>query len=396
VKLSVRQLTADDAQACRQLGWEAFGLPDAPPSEPASIDRPGATYYGAFDDGSLVARMVDRAYDSCFGGALVATSGIAGVTVVAEYRGQGALGPLFAQTLAAARSRGALISTLFPTAPRIYRKFGYEVVADYVTVEVPTSVLASVPQFGSVSTRRADATDFDAVQEVYDAWAIEQNGPLSRRGVSFTATAERFISSFTGVTLAIDASEAVVGFASWKRGQGYGAHAAMAVCDLLATTSEGYRALLAAIGSFASVCPTTKIDTSGDDLARMFLPSLHWTVAASSPYMLKIIAVAAAFAARPYPPGIYAQLGFRLAGDFLADNDGTYLLQIADGQALCTRGMNHDDRTLSPQGLALTYAGTQSCANLRFAGHLNGGDPAQDPLWDALFGGRQQHIRDYF
>jgi hypothetical protein len=44
----------------------------------------------------------------------------------------------------------------------------------------------------------------------------------------------------------------------------------------------------------------------------------------------------------------------------------------------------------------LLYAGVQSAANLRFAGLLWGGTPADDAILDALFGGRQFHIRDYF
>jgi hypothetical protein len=38
----------------------------------------------------------------------------------------------------------------------------------------------------------------------------------------------------------------------------------------------------------------------------------------------------------------------------------------------------------------------QSCANLRAAGLLSGGDVEPDLDWDALFSGRQAHIRDYF
>ena len=63
-------------------------MPAELPAEPATLDLPGATWFGASTDASdpggprLVARMVDRAFDSCFGGALVPTSGIAGVTVV--------------------------------------------------------------------------------------------------------------------------------------------------------------------------------------------------------------------------------------------------------------------------------------------------------------------------
>ena len=80
-----------------------------------------------------------------------------------------------------------------------------------------------------------------------------------------------------------------------------------------------------------------------------------------------------------------------------AAQNGSYLLQVADGASVCRRdSVAAGERTLSPGGLSLLYAGVQSCANLRFAGHLVGGDPAQDPVWHALFGGRQVHIRDYF
>ena len=55
-----------------------------------------------------------------------------------------------------------------------------------------------------------------------------------------------------------------------------------------------------------------------------------------------------------------------------------------------------DDRVLTPHGLALLYAGTQACANLRTTGHLTGGDRADDRDWDAAFGGYQVHIRDFY
>jgi predicted acetyltransferase len=383
------------AGAARRLGAEAFGVPTTPSTMPPAIDQPGMTWFGAFSGSELVARMIDREYDSWFGGVAVPTSGIAGVTVAAEHRGQGALGPLFAETLQYARSRGALISTLFPTAPGIYRRFGYELVGEFVTVEVPTQSLAAAIPPVSVTTRRATADDFDQIRAVYDAWASGQNGPLTRRGVSFTATAEDYVASFTGVTVAVDADGSVSGFASWDRGQGYGEGSSILVSDLLATGPDAYRAVLRTIGSFASVTPTTKIDTSGDDLIRLFLPALAWRVAESSPYMLKILDVPGALSIRRYAAGLRARLRFTLAGDVLPDLDGAYELVVESGTMQC-RSVERTDRTLSSRGLALLYAGAQSCANLRASGHLSGGDPAEDLEWDALFGGRQLHIRDYF
>jgi predicted acetyltransferase len=369
-------------------------MPASTPPEPATIRWPGRNWFGAFAGDQLVAQMIDRECDSYFGGATVPTAGIASVSVAMEFRGQGLLSPMFAATLRAAKQRGAVVSTLFPTAPRIYRRFGYELIADFVTAEIPTSALTAVAPAAGVTTRRATPNDVAAIREIYDGWAIEQNGPLTRRGLTFPTEPQDVLDRFTGVTVAEDAA-GVCGYASWKRGQGYGDQASLAVSDLLARTPEGYRALLAAVGSFASVTGTTKFDTSGDDLARLFLPGRHWPVVSSAPYMLKILDVPRAVEARRYPPRITAELPFELAGDFLPENDGSYLLRVADGRASCVR-VDTATGTFSPAGLALLYAGTQSCGNLRAAGLLRGGDRDDDLDWDALFGGRQPHIRDYF
>jgi predicted acetyltransferase len=396
--ISVRRLSTDDAEASRRLGWEAFGAPDSPPTETAAeaMERAGRTFFGAFAESRLAARMAWRDYESWYGGRLVRTAGIASVTVAAEARGRGLLSPLFAATLSDAHAAGAVISTLFPSAAGIYRRFGYELVSDYTTVSLPSWVLAGVSRPDAVTTRRAGVADVAAIRAVYAGWAAAQNGPLSRHGVSFPASEEDFLADFTGVTVAVDADGEICGFTSWDRGKGYGPDSVLEVSDLLALDVQGYRALLAAIGSFVSVTPTTRIDTSGNDIARLLLSTTDWLVTGSNPYMLAVLDVAGALTALSYPPGVYAQLPFRVHGLVLPNQDGTYVLQVADGASVCEPAAAGDERVFAARGLALLYAGTQSCANLRYAGLLAGGDPARDPVWDCLFGGRPMHIRDYF
>ena len=360
VSTTVRKLTANDAEQARQLGFEAFGVPPAPPTQPPSVDQPGWAWFGAFDSDVLVARMVDREFDSWFGGVPLPTCGIAGVTVAAEYRGQGLLTPLFAETLRLAKERGANISGLFPSAAGIYRRFGYELIADYVAVEVRTQSLAALPRPQSVRTRRAGAADFDSVRAVYDTWACAQNGPLTRRGTAFPATAEQFISSYTGVSLAGRRGGIGLRLRLLEPRSGYGKNAMIEVADLLATTADGYRALLSALGSFVSVTPTIRIDTSGADLVRLFLPGLEWRVADSSPYMLKILDVCGALSAVRYPTGMTAELGFSVAGDFLNENNRGYRLDVAEGSGKCSAD-GQADRVITPRGLALLFSGTQSC-----------------------------------
>jgi predicted acetyltransferase len=307
-------------------------------------------------------------------------------------------------------SRGCAISTLFPTVPAIYRPFGFETITDYQTVELPTAALAAVaaPRSGTVDVRRASAADFDAVRQVYDRWAAAQNGPLTRRGVSFPATAEDFISAFSGVTVAVTDEGAVEGYLSWRRLKGYGSEGAVEVADLLAVSAGAARALLRFLGSMATTAPEVRLDTSGFDLIRTLIPTSDWKITDSVPYMLRLLDVPGALSPLAYPYAVFPALRFQVVGDRLGLIDGSYRLEVASGAGRCERdaestevptgeaGTGEAPTVFTPQGLALMYAGTLSMAGIRATGHASGGSSRADGIWDALFGGRQAHVRDYF
>ena len=400
--LRTRLLTRDDFAASYRLGTEAFGTPPAgtPPPTADGFPYPGRHTWGTFDGDRLVARVAGREYDAWFHGRTVPTCGVAGVTVEAEHRGEGLLADLMTATLGEAGERGEALSTLYPSAPGIYRPFGYELVGSYDVIEVPVGELAVVrPPGRPTTTRRATAADVDAVRGIYDAWAAGQNGPLSRRGVSFTGTADELVSAFTGVTLAVDESGDIVGYCSWDRGTGYDTDATVEVKDLLALTADGHRALWRMLGSFTSVTGEVRVWTSGDDLARLVLPSASWRVRQRYPYMLRVHDVGAALTGIATP--LEADVAFSVAGDRLGTANGDYRLRAAAGRTACepadatATGSGRAAPVFDVRGLALAYAGAQSCANLRLAGLLTGPD-THDALLDALFGGRQLHIRDYF
>ncbi|WP_309648260.1 GNAT family N-acetyltransferase [Nocardioides sp.] len=397
MSLTTRRLTRDDFEQSMALSREAFGdlPPGATPPSPESFPRPGYHAFGTFDGDQLVARVVTREYHSWFGGGTVPTGGIAGVAVTAERRGEKLLDELFRVVLAdGLRERGEVVSTLFCTAPGIYRKFGYELLCSYDEVEVPSATLARIRPPVGVRTRRATPADIDAVHEVYDTWAAAQNGPLTRRGPSFPADAKTFIDAFTGVTLAVDEAGDVVGFASWQRGQGYGDSSSLEVSDLLALSGDAYRALWSVLGSFGSVVGQVRVRTSGHDVARLALPSAHWAVKAREPYMLRVHDVPGAFAARDWP--VDGDVSFSVSGDHVGTTNGSWQLVIDQGKATCTPTTAADAPVLTPGGLALAWAGAQTCANLRMAGHLSDGTPEAEAALDRVFTPRPIHIRDYF
>jgi len=375
---------------------EAFGdLPTG--TTPQSADdppRPGYHAYGTFDDDHLVARLATRGYHSWFGGSAVASGGIAGVVVTAERRGTKLLDELFRVALDdGLRERGEAVSTMFCTAPGIYRKFGYEVISSYDTVEVPAAALARIGAPAGVRTRRATPADFDAVCRVYDTWAAAQNGPLTRRGPAFPADAKAFIDAFTGVTLAVDDAGEVIGFASWHRGQETGDSATLEVVDLLALRGDAYGALWHVLGSCGSVVGQVRLCTSGHDVARLSLPSAHWKAVEREPYMLRVHDVPGAFAGRDWP--VDGDVAFSVAGDHLGTTNGTWRLVIDRGKATCAPAAAARGPVLTPGGLALAWAGAQTCANLRMAGHLSGGMENDEAL-DRVLAPRPIHIRDSF
>jgi predicted acetyltransferase len=393
----IRALVTADRDAATALAEEAFGswpggVPDAPPTWPPD----GIHAVGTFDGDDLLAKLNGRDYHSWFGGTEIPTWGIAGVAVAAEHRGRGLLRDLFAATFTEARSRGMAVSTLFLTAARIYRSLGYELVGDYLKIELPTASLAGVKPAEGIRLRRAGSRDGAAVQAVYAEWASRQNGPLTRTGPNFPDGADRITEHYSGVTLAVDSDDRVVGYASWNRGSGYDASARIDVGDLIGLTADATRSLLRMLGTFASVTGAVVLRTSRPDLVDLTLPGVVPPPSESRPYMLRLLDLPGAVEPRHYPPALDLTSSFTVTGDAFGDLDGGWRLTVADGTARCERAPDADGPTLTVGGLSSLYAGVMRVSQLRMAGLATGGDPARDADLDALFVGPGFHIRDYF
>lgn len=392
-----RPVGPDDIGASITLSVEAFGdLPAgySPPS-PDTWPLPGRHSWGTWDGDRLVARVMGREYHSWWHGREVPTCGIAGVAVAAESRGAGLLDALMATVLdEGLRERGEVVSTLYPTAPAIYRRYGYEIVTSLLEVELATDRLSRVAPDPAVTLRRATAADMDDVRRLYATWAAAHNGPLTRTGPSFPADDDELISSFTAVTLAVVDGE-VVGSCSWHRGTGYDDNATIVVDDLVSLHAGATRSLWAMLGSHASVSGRVRLSTSGDDPVRLALPFSEWRVTTQVPYMLRVHDVAGALTGLRLGP-VDARVPFSVAGDPLGTTDGAWVLTTADGVSTCSPGdASYDGPALSPRGLALLVSGAQPCASIRAAGLMHG-EAGSDRVLDTLFGARRVHVRDYF
>lgn len=380
------------------------------------------------EDRPVIAKARDRHYEAWFGGRPVACAGIASVVVTMEHRGGGLLSGLFDTMLRAARDRGAVISLLYPSASGIYRRFGYEVIGTYDVVTVPTAALAQVRTDGETTVRRAVEADMPAVRGLYSAWAATVNASLTREGPNFPTTDAPLVTEFTGITIAEEAGRPV-GYAMWDRVDHYHPGGKVVVEDIVALTPGAARSLLAALGTHAMVAPETQIPTSGLDVLQMVLPSAGWTVTDREVFMLSLLDVPGAMAARGWPEGISETLEFEVTGLF-PDGDGRYRLDVSDGAARCERlgdidisravrmagrpgipgrpgdlGISGDLEAQEPSaggvprftagGLAARYACALTTTQLRQAGLLAGPEH-DDAAWDRVFGNNPVAMRDSF
>lgn len=378
--MEIRRLTEADEDVMRRHFTEAFGAFD-PPDPPVALLAEGKHWWGVEVDGRVVATSLDRQYDSWFGGVRVPTAGIGGVTVAPEHRGAGLLRPLFETMLAAARDRGAVVSTLYATAPALYRRFGYETITSLDDLRVPTHALAVG---GGTPVRRATEDDADAIRGVHDRAASREHGPLARTGPLFREPPTLRVS---GVSVAERDGE-VVGYVSWDRGRGYGAEGKLSVGQLMADDADAYRSLLTLLSTFASVCPTTRVRTSGVPPWQHLLRTAHPEVVGSSPYALAVLDPSALGLPRVHP-GIDARLPFTVDGR-------TWTLALADGGGRVEEGGDPAvARTVTRGGLALTFAGAATSATLRSLGHV-GGPAGDDVTWDLLFTRGPVTVHDYF
>jgi len=257
--MEIRRLTEDDRDALVAVRLPAFGSASLPDDR---VEHPAYERWGLFVDGQLAATAARKPYASWFGGREVPTLGVGGVAIAPELRGRGLLRPLMERLHEDARQQGDVIATLFASAPGIYASLGYRTVGAMDTIEVDAPTLHRFTRGHEL--RRATAADLPEIKRVYADWASAHDGPLTRASVEFDDDA--WLHDATGVTLALGEDGSALAYAAWNRSPGVGGDAFVDVEDLVWLDHAARDSLLWMFGTFSSVTPTVRFDTSGTEL----------------------------------------------------------------------------------------------------------------------------------
>ncbi|RAO42192.1 hypothetical protein PSN01_06226 [Micromonospora saelicesensis] len=243
--------------------------------------------------------------------------------------------------------------------------------------------------------RAGTPADLPAVADLYERVTRHRNGMLTRRGELFDFFAADAGLPGDGLTL-VEHDGALVAYATWQRGRGYGADSVLTVDEALATTAEAAREIVGVLGSWASVAPTVRLCPLDGDVVSTVLPLEAARDHERDLWMHRPVDVARAVAARGWPAHARGVVDFGLT-DALADwNTGTWRLTVADGAAELTRVDADADLRLDVRGFALLYAGAAHARSVAQAGllhHRAGVDPA---ALDLLSAGGPAQLLDYF
>jgi predicted acetyltransferase len=167
------------------------------------------------------------------------------------------------------------------------------------------------------------------------------------------------------------------------------------VGDLMGLTVDATTALLAMLGQWGSVAPAIVFRHGGPDVLQLLTAvSIHGRVEQSQPWMLRLVDVAEAVAARGWSPLVNGAVDIELTDVECPWNSGAFRLVLDGGEARWEPGGAGRVR-FTPRGLASWYAGAASPDTLRRAGLLDGSTD-HDQLLLAATAGPTPSLLNYF
>jgi predicted acetyltransferase len=167
------------------------------------------------------------------------------------------------------------------------------------------------------------------MREIYTGFAREGTGMMDHTGPLWDGT--DLLADWNGTTVAVGAG-GVLGYATWDRTGGYDASGRIEVGNVIAVTADAATALLAMLGRWASVAPTLVFRQGGaDPLPLLTALGVQGRVERRQPWMLRLVDVAGAVAARGWSPFLKGTVDIALRTP-MPWNSGQYRLVLDGGE----------------------------------------------------------------
>ncbi|WP_371817175.1 enhanced intracellular survival protein Eis [Myxococcus sp. CA051A] len=342
------------------------------------------------DGGKVAGTLVSIRKGQWFGGRSVPVVGVGGVGVSPLHRGQGTATRLMTRLVQEARESGAALSILYPATQPLYRRAGYEQAGARYETRVQMSALEMGER--TLSLRAIESRDEAAIAACYTSVARFRQGWLDRSEFSWGRVRNPRSEPVHGYL--VEGSAGVEGYVYLARRPLKDLKQELALTDIVATTPAAARRLLRFLGDHHSLGTEVVWYGGPDDPFLLLLREQSYSVKVYMHWMVRVLDVVSALEARGWTPGLSGALHLEVMDELFPENQGRFVLEVADGVGRVKRGgegrLRLDIRQLGP-----LYTGFQSAASLRSVGLVEADDASVQAAM-ALFSGPQPSLRDMF
>jgi len=326
-----------------------------------------------------------------FGGRPIPMTGVAVVAVAPEYRATGAATEVLQTALEELYAAEMPLSTLYPATVQLYRRVGYELAGVACEVTLPAKAV-NVRDRG-LNLRRSTEADDPAIRACYRAWAAQASGNLDRCAFNWMRTRDQRGEKADGYVVERDGRlEGYAFVLPQPTADPY--HWNTRVLDMAFSTPEAARRLLTLLADFRTTRDQIVFRSGPADPLLVHLPEAPYTITSRAPWMVRLVHVQKALAARGYPAAVTAELHLDVRDDILPGNNRRLVLRVANGRGTVEPG-GQGTVEMDVRGLAALYSGYLSARDLVLAGRARGPEAALD-LASAVFAGPLPWMRDAF
>lgn len=340
------------------------------------------------DKKEVVGGLVVIPMGQWWGGESVSMTGIAGVGVAPEFRGSGAALSLMQQAVKELYKKDVPISVLYPATQRLYRKAGYEQGGSICSWEIPAQSIQIKQQPLPIKSVPLDSEIF------YDLYAKQGkniNGYLNRNQTIWN----RIIKP--------SEKEVFYGYiiGSIEKPEGYiiinqrstDSDNILSVVDWVVLTNAALQSFWSFLSNHRSQIHKIRWRSSVIDNLTLILPEQTAKNRFIRRWMLRIINVEKALSERGYPSGIETELHFEIEDDLIAENNGKFILSIANGCGNITKG-GKGDLKVDIRRLSSLFTGLFTPQQLQLAGI----DATEKVISTAtqIFAGSSPWMMDFF
>mgnify|MGYP000194577030 CR=1 FL=1 len=411
-----RPLDPDEYDAFAAVADYAFSPTDGPPGASDDDEEPPerlAERFGVFDD-ELVSICAHYDFTARLRGEWVPLAGLAAVATPPEHRRRGYVRHLVEASLARWRGDSPL-AALWPFDRGYYRQFGWATANTVAEYTCPPEALAFARGRATGRARRVDADEWTALQEAHETHAERRTLTLRRderwwRKKVFRTDADRADRPHVYVWERDGDVRGHVAYTFSDPGEKHTSHR-LDVADLAFADDDAHLGLLGLLADHDSQADEVALTGASTELLdRVPDPSAVDCEVRAGP-MVRVVDVADALSACPYPEDATADLTLRVADDTAPWNDGVLELRVADGEGACTRiesesgGADAEtdagepdqdaDVTVDIGTLSQLVVGYRAPAALARTGELDADDATVERL-AALFPAESVFLRDFF